>query len=753
MSGTRVALLIGCAEYEDSRFQQLPMASQDLESLARVLNDPTIGDFTVNTLLGNQSGVVKVAIEEFFADRKPDDLLLLYFSCHGVLDPGRQLHFVAHETNKQLLDSTGISAQWVKERMDHSRSQRIVLLLDCCYSGAFTRSLGHRGPGAKEILEQLSGRGRMVITASGKTEFAYESRFTDAVVQGLVTGAADLDGDGQVSVCELYQYVYEQVRQNTQGQTPTMSADGMRGQLYLAKNPHAPLPLPAVIEQALKSKTIRERLWAVEGLQHLLAGDHPGGEKRTARQALLSLRDGDTDPVVRSAATETLSKVYQPPGVTDNRRSGRWLVKTSLAAIVMLAAVGLAAVAWPSPPSPEIAKPPPCLPISKRGDGVLSLGTLLPKTGQYIYTGPATEAGVRLAIKDVNDVGVIPGIVVKLDAINQHDEGDSSNNTAGLSTDALLGGGVDAIIGPTTSAVAGKVIDKVVCAGVIMFAPSNTSPVFTTWRDHGLYFRAMPPSDVEGSVLGKLVVKDGNSTAVVMSRNDAYAHPLRENIVKAIQGSGGRVLDSFHYDQNALDHKKDVQRVVQRVKDKNPDAIVLIGFTESARILATMIEEGLGPKSKGVYSDSGNLTNTLSGQVNPRDLSVLEGMRGTLPQDGGEAFVKQLREVNGGLQDVAYAAQSYDAVVITVLAAAVAGTDEPAAIANEINGVTKVGEKCTSFATCMTLVKDGKDIDYDGPSGPLEFTDPGEPASSAYVINEIQADGTVIPLSSERAGS
>jgi branched-chain amino acid transport system substrate-binding protein len=97
---------------------------------------------------------------------------------------------------------------------------------------------------------------------------------------------------------------------------------------------------------------------------------------------------------------------------------------------------------------------------------------------------------------------------------------------------------------------------------------------------------------------------------------------------------------------------------------------------------------------------------------------------------------------------VAYAAQAYDSVVITVLAAAVAGTDEPAAIAEEINGVTKVGEKCTSFAACMTLVKDGKGIDYDGPSGPLEFTDPGEPSSTTYVINEIQTDGTVKPIGS-----
>lgn len=750
MSGTRVALLIGCSDYQDSSFQRLPMASHDLDALARVLGDPAVGDFTVNTLLGNQSGAVKVKIEEFFAERKPDDLLLLYFSCHGVLDSGRNLHFVAHDTNKQLLGSTGISAQWVKERMDRTRSQRVVLLLDCCYSGAFTRSLVHKGPRTKEILEQLSGRGRVVITASGKTEFAYESKFTDAVVQGLETGAADVDGDGQVSVWELYQYVYEQVRQNTQGQTPTMSADGMRGQLYLAKNPHAPLPLPSVLEKALKSKTIRERLWAVEGLRHLLAGDYPGGEKRTARQALLSLRDGDTDPVVRAAATEALRKIYQQPDTADNK-----LVKTSLAVVALVAVVlaGLAAMRWVSPGLPTATPAPnppsPCVPSHRSPDGVLSLGTLLPETGQYIYTGPAMDAGVSLAIRDIRDAGGVPGIVVKLDDANRRDEGDSSDSTAVQSTGVLLDAGVDAIIGPATSAVAGKVIDNVVCSGVIMFAPSNTSPVFTTWNDHGFYFRAMPPSDVEGSVLGHLVLKDGNSTAVVMSRNDAYAQPLRENIAKSIRESGGQVLDSFSYDQNALDPKK----IVQRVKTKNPDAIILIGFTESAQILREMIKEGLGPKNKRVYSDSGDLSNTLARQVNPQDPSVLAGMKGTLPQDGGETFVKRLYEINGGLQDVTYAAQSYDSVVITALAAAVAGTDEPAAVAKEIDSVTKGGIKCKSFAECIAHVKAGEDIDYDGLSGPLEFTGPGEPPTATYVINEIQPDGTVKPLGSGRAGS
>ena len=204
MSGTRVALLIGCSHYDDPGFQQLTAPVRDLDGLTRVLVNPEIGDFAVDTLSDELSSTVNEKIEEFFANRKPDDLLLLYFSCHGVLDPKGRLHFVSVNTKRELLGSTGISAHWVRQRMDQSRSQRIVLLLDCCYSGAFIKGPEPGSAGSTEIFEQLGGHGRVVITASDKMEYSYESEFTDAVVRGLETGAADLDGDGQVEVSELY---------------------------------------------------------------------------------------------------------------------------------------------------------------------------------------------------------------------------------------------------------------------------------------------------------------------------------------------------------------------------------------------------------------------------------------------------------------------------------------------------------------------------------------------------------------------
>jgi branched-chain amino acid transport system substrate-binding protein len=234
----------------------------------------------------------------------------------------------------------------------------------------------------------------------------------------------------------------------------------------------------------------------------------------------------------------------------------------------------------------------------------------------------------------------------------------------------------------------------------------------------------------------------------VVSRDDVAANEIRVATVAAIQKSGGKVLDSFHYNPNARNYSKEVQRV----KDKNPDAIVLIGFSESASILPAMIQEGLDPKNKRLYGSTSNFNNSLAGQVDPQDPGVLAGMRGIAPDVGDDVFVKRLREANPGLRNINYAAQAYDAIVITALAAAIAGTDQPAAIAKQINDVTKDGEKCLNFRDCMALVKDRKNIAYVGPSGPLEFSASGEPSSATLIIGEIQADGTVKTLRKETAG-
>jgi ABC-type branched-subunit amino acid transport system substrate-binding protein len=750
VSGVKIALLIGCSEYEDSGFPSLPAPARDISALKRVLADPSIGDFTVDTVFNRSCAAVSEEIEGLFSDRKLDDLLLLYFSCHGVLDTRGRLSFVVANTKRGRLESTGISARWVTEQMDRSRSQRIVLLLDCCYSGAFSGGMRRRGADVEEISEQLRGRGRVVITASDKLEYAYGSEFTNAVVHGLETGAADLDGDGQVAVGELYDYVYEQVRRKNSDQTPTMSADGVRGRLYLAKNPQTEAPLPAQLQQALQGQLSWERLWAVDGLTRLMASDVPGGQKRTARRELLRLRDNDPSPDIQAAAGEALHKISPRPRAVD--RQPRQKGRLAIGGLVFIVAAAAAIIAPNAMSSGKVVAraPIPCSPSVRSSDGILSFGTLFPRdTGAFVYSGPALDAGAQLAMKEVNEAGGIPGLTaVKLDPGNQRDEDDSATDAAGRSIDELLSHQVDVIIGPATSAVALKVIGKVTCAGVILFSPSNVAQRLTTYPDRGLYFRITPPAAVQGIVLGKLVVADGNATVVVVSRDDAASNDIGAATVATIQKSGGKVLDSFHYDPNARDYSREAQRV----KGKNPDAIILIGFSESSSILSAMIQPGFNPKNKRFYGSTSNFTNSLAGQVNPQNPGVLAGMRGIAPDVGDDVFVKRLLEANPGLHNINYAAQAYDAIVITALAAAIAGTDQPATIAKQINEVTKGGEKCPNFRDCMMLVKEHRDIAYVGPSGPLEFSDPGEPSSATLIIGEVQADGTVKTLRKENVG-
>ena len=168
---------------------------------------------------------------------------------------------------------------------------------------------------------------------------------------------------------------------------------------------------------------------------------------------------------------------------------------------------------------------------------------------------------------------------------------------------------------------------------------------------------------------------------------------------------------------------------------------MLIGFEESAQILTTLFESGFTADQKAIYLVDGNVGNALGEQLPP---GSLVGVKGTLPQaELQEDFRTRLLEVDPALIDFSYAAETYDAIVITALAAEVAGSDDPALIAAEINGVTRDGTACTTFEECKALIEAGDDIDYDGPAGPMTFGPEGEPTEASFAI--LSYDETNLP--------
>ena len=325
MDGARSALIVASDGYTDPGLRRLRAPASDARALGAVLQDPGIGGFEVHTLLNEPAHEVNLAVEEFFADRRPDDLLLVHFSCHGVKDEGGELYFAMANTLLRRLGATAVAAEFVNRQMSRSRSRRVVLLLDCCYAGAFERGMTVRAGEGMGIESQFGGRGRAVITASSAMEYAFEgdqltdtrelaqSVFTSALVEGLETGEADRDQDGLVALDELYDYIYDKVRTATPNQTPGKWTFGVQGELVIARRARPvtrPAPLPPELQEALDSRLAAVRAAAAQELEHLLQGRH-AGLALAARQALEQLTSDDSRTVA-AAATAALGTHAQP---------------------------------------------------------------------------------------------------------------------------------------------------------------------------------------------------------------------------------------------------------------------------------------------------------------------------------------------------------------------------------------------------------------------------------------------------------
>ncbi len=223
----------------------------------------------------------------------------------------------------------------------------------------------------------------------------------------------------------------------------------------------------------------------------------------------------------------------------------------------------------------------------------LIIGTLLPLTGSLAFLGPPEVAGAQLALQEVNEAGGVLGAPVQL---IETDSGDTSTDTANTSVDRLLAENADAIIGAASSSVSLTVIDKIVNAGVLEISPANTSDQFTNYNDQGLYFRTAPPDQLQAVPLADLVLADGNSRVGILNLNDAYGTGLAEN-VSANLVDGGLAEDdilAITYDPNASSYDSEVQQMVEF----DPDAIIVIGFDESARIIQELNAQGIGPAGR-----------------------------------------------------------------------------------------------------------------------------------------------------------
>ena len=414
--------------------------------------------------------------------------------------------------------------------------------------------------------------------------------------------------------------------------------------------------------------------------------------------------------------------------------------KSSTIAKIAAASAGLLLLAScsSSPAADDSAEPEessaPSSP-AREADGVLTVGTILPQTGNLSFLGPPEFAGVDLAAAEISATDY----EFEVEVVGR-DSGDADTDIATQSAGELIDLGADVVVGAASSGVSFTFVDQLVDAGVVQISPANTSPDFTDYDDNGFYWRTAPSDVLQGRVLGNLMVGDGAENVGIIYINDPYGIGLQENATTAIEDAGGTVTAAVPYNTGDTQFAA----IVDEVLASDPDAVAVIAFAETSSIIPELVNTQGFPGS-GVYFVDGNLSNTYEFQP-----GTLEGAKGTLPGNfATEEFRARLLEVDPALTDFSYSAESYDAVILSALAAAQGGSDDPTTIRDNLKDVSAEGTKCETFADCLELVKNGEDIDYDGPSGPITFDDNGDPTEAYIGIYQYAADNKYAPLNAE----
>ncbi len=370
----------------------------------------------------------------------------------------------------------------------------------------------------------------------------------------------------------------------------------------------------------------------------------------------------------------------------------------------------------------------------------LTVGTILPVTGSLAYLGPPEFAGVGLAVDEINAAGGVLGNDV---ALETGDSGDSTDMSVSTNTATdLIGNGVDVAIGAASSSVSQNVVDQFTEAGVLQISPANTSTELSGVSD--LFARTAPPDTVQGAALGSLILDGGHQKVAFLVQNETYGTGLRDVVQSTIEAAGAEVVYGGTDDGDEFaPGETNFSSIVTDVLASEPDAIAIIAFEETTAAVSELVSQGWDFNGTTYFCD-GN-TADYSEDFDP---GTLEGVIGTIPgADPEQSFKDDANawyEENEGeaLTDYAYAAESYDAVILAALAAVKAESTSGTDIAAELRAVSgsNGGTEVSSFEEGVTALEAGEEIHYTGVSGIGPINEDNDPSSAFVGVYEYDGD-------------
>lgn len=383
---------------------------------------------------------------------------------------------------------------------------------------------------------------------------------------------------------------------------------------------------------------------------------------------------------------------------------------------------------------------------SSSSSGGLKIGTLLPITGDLSQFGSSMQDSASLLVKTVNECGGVLGKPVEI--ISEDDQTQPSAGAAAMSklTEVNRVGGV---VGAAGSAVSSAAVDIAVRNQVVQISPSSTSPIFTDRAKkgdfQGFWFRTAPTDSFQGEALAQLAKKKGFQSVAVLAINNDYGKGLVQSFIPAFEAAGGKVVNGnspAFYPPNASTFASEVSSAFQG----NPDAVLLVAYPETGSlILKSAYQQGLLANKTQVIVTEGLKDSKVADLVGKTADGnyIASGIIGTAPNAQGPALAgfRDRYQARYQRQLGVFDPNTWDATAVLVLAAEAAKSTSGAAIKEQIRNVANPpGEAVTDVCQGLSILREGKEINYQGASGSIDFNPEGD-VTSSYDVWTIDSSG------------
>ncbi|MYA59930.1 MAG: ABC transporter substrate-binding protein [Chloroflexi bacterium] len=367
--------------------------------------------------------------------------------------------------------------------------------------------------------------------------------------------------------------------------------------------------------------------------------------------------------------------------------------------------------------------------LEDSGDQGTTVGTVLPVSGDLSTLGPGMQKSIDLAFELVNEAGGVNG--GEITALHR-DSGTSEQGGTDAASGLVNVDGVNVLLGAVSSGVTIAMAESVtIPAGVLHMSPASSSNAITALADDDMVFRTRVNDAVKSQVLAELAAAAGYSRVSTTYVNNAYGSSLNDSFIEAFEAMGGIVTNDVSHELGQASYLSEIRDAAEG----NPEVLLTIAYPDSGQIL-------LREAAEGEYYDefmfvdvtrSQTMFDAIGGNYFEGDFGVSPGAPASPAVD---AFRRLYAERTHGDPSASLITEAFDAAVILALAIEKAGSDDPVAVRDALRPIANPPGEVVGpgdVAKALELVRDGKDINYVGASGDVDFDQAGNVVSSMRV--------------------